>query len=156
MAFLLISCELPAQCVPDPIQTRSVEGYLLFGFDGYFRILKNAEVRVMDEYGKKIITSVPVSQDGYFNIVGIKPGKYLLSGLDPKAINAHVYLSVKKKESSPSENSMILIILSADIDSECGGSSITIEPKSKIDKILESLENEPTSNKKGSANQTPL
>lgn len=156
-ALLMMTCNLRAQCAPDPIQANSINGYLLFGYKGNFSILDGVEVQISDDYDNRLVARVSVAPDGHFSIKGIKPGRYIIKGSAPQMIYSEVQIDIKKhKKSSLSKDSMILIILAADARYECGGTSITIESKSKIDKILNSLENGPASDKKSSPNQAPL
>jgi hypothetical protein len=143
LAFLMLSQLSPAQCVPDPIKSPLVEGYLVFGFEGRYRILDKAEVGIHDRYNRKTIASALVDENGHFYIKGIKPGNYILSGHSEALISAYVDIRVVKKKTIKEleKPSMILIVLSGDIRHECGGSSVTIESKSKIDEILQTTAN---------------
>ena len=87
-----------------------------------------------------MIARTDVDENGYFSIKKVKPGNYILSGRSEALISAYVDFRVlsKKEAMDSAKDSMILIVLGGDITSECGGSSITIETKADIDRILQS------------------
>ena len=91
LTFHLIVGTLHAQCVPDPIQSALIEGYLLFGFGSKYRIIDKAEILVLDQYNThKVIARTDVDENGYFSIKKVKPGNYILSGRSEALISAYV------------------------------------------------------------------
>ena len=143
LALPMLIGALPAQCVLDPIQSRLIEGYLLFGFEGKYRTVDKAEVLILDQYNThRIVARATVDKKGYFYIKGIKAGNYHLSGRSEPLSEAYVDIRIvsKKEVMKSAKESMILIVLGADGRHECGGSSITIESRSIIDGILHNLQ----------------
>lgn len=133
--FMILIGTSQGQCVLDPIQTPSIDGYLLYGYEGRYRALDNAEVLICDNLDRnRILARSKIDKDGHFRFTGVKPGKYYLSGRSPDLISASVEIQVLRKR-MPAESS-ILVVLSADGTKECGGSSITLEAKTTIDEIL--------------------
>ena len=123
-------------CVPEPIFSKSIEGSVVFGGSKRHRILSNAEVRIRDRYDlQKIIATTKSDSDGHFIIKDINPGKYLISGHYEGLIAASVEINIIS-EKEDNKGSLILIVLGADLDSACGGSSITIKTKQYIDNLL--------------------
>jgi hypothetical protein len=137
-SFLISIGSVLAQCVMDPIRTQSVEGYAVFGFRGKYRFLNNARVLLISESDKtNIIKTSAVRDDGYFNIGGVQPGRYILSAQSEAMISAYVDLTVSEKDiNNPKDKLIIFIVLSADATKECGGASITIESKTNIERIV--------------------
>ena len=131
-----------AQCVLDPITVPAVEGYLVFGFQGKNRIVEKAEVLILDQHNpQKVLATTAVNENGYFILRGIKPGKYILSGRSEKLTPAFVDISVIKAKhhaKTPENETLVLIMLGADTTKECAGASITVMPKSNVEKLIQS------------------
>jgi hypothetical protein len=104
--------------------------------------LDKPEISLLDRYNThEVIVKGVVNKHGYFFIKNIKPGKYYLCGEHKVIPSACTEIHIIGKRLGNSEsNTMILFILGGDVKDECRGSSITIETKHNIDKILHSLE----------------
>lgn len=125
-----------AQCVLDPIRVERIDGYLLFGFKGQYRVLDKAEVRLLD-FGnaQTVVAALTVGKDGHFEIAGAKPGKYVLSVRSEALIPATVDLEVTRPKGAGSKR-LILAVLAADATKECGGALIKVQPKAEVDRVL--------------------
>ncbi len=125
------------QCVQEPIQTKGVEGFLVFGWNGMYRTVENARVQLLDVHNQKhVLASANVNPDGYFQLSNLKPGKYILRGETDDSIPAYVEVTIKKSMSKPDSNFILFISLAADAREECGGSSITLRSRESVDRIL--------------------
>jgi hypothetical protein len=138
LLFLVLAfgANAPAQCVLDPIRVERIEGYLLFGFQGQYRVLDKAEVRLLESGNTQtVIAAVPVGKDGHFEMADAKPGKYVLSARSEALIPASVDVEVTKPKGTGSKR-LILAVLAADATKECGGASIKLQPKAEVDRVL--------------------
>ena len=140
LVFITVVLPSHAQCVLDPVHSTSVEGYLLYGYAGRYRIINPANVLICkwhDGLCKKPVAKVTVDENGYFSVKQIKPGSYILCGKSEALYSACVDIQVlpPNKSKEPESDLMILIVLGADL-SECGGSSITIQSRSTINAML--------------------
>jgi hypothetical protein len=138
LLFLVLAfgANVLAQCVLDPIRVERIEGYLLFGFQGQYRVLDRAEVRLLDSRNTQpVIAAIPVGKDGHFEMADAKPGKYVLSVRSEALIPASVDVEVTKPKGAGGKR-LILAVLAADATKECGGASIKIQPKADIDRVV--------------------
>ena len=121
-----------AQCVMEPIEVAHVEGYVLS------KGTRNnaAEVQLIVRFHpKKGVKWVQTDANGHFAFNKIKPGHYLLEALSNGLIPGGVDITITKPNAG-STPGLILVVLDADGKSECGGDSITLVSKEKMDQVL--------------------
>lgn len=138
-AFFLIALTnalLSAQgvCVLDQIKTDVTQDLVLFVFQGQHRVLTEGMVFLRDlrHAGRQI--AAKVRADGSFHLRNVKPDKYVLEARHPAGFNLDVEIRVLP-DAQRKSSSRILILLGSDAK-VCGGSSITVEPLSKVRRIL--------------------
>lgn len=142
MKFILLAALLvefargQGVCVLDPIATDVLGGYVLFHYQGQYRVLSKGTVTLRDAGNiDQRVMAVEIGADGAFHLKGLKPGKYVLEARSPSLISVAVdyRVSLGKKSKSPSG---LLILLGADATKPCGGGSVTVVPLEKIDHLV--------------------
>jgi hypothetical protein len=132
---LTLTTGVLAQCVLDPIHVERIEGYVLFGFQNQFRVLDKAEIRLLNAANMQTVASAIADKDGHFEVVNVKPGKYILSARAEAMIPASVDLEMIRAKGAPGKR-LIVVLLAADATKECGGASIRVESRTDVDRVL--------------------
>src|SRR5262245_56452384 len=115
-----------AQCVPEPIETNKIEGYLVFGYGNAYRFLDSSDkikVELLDiRHPKRVIASASIDGNARFAIKNVKPGRYRFSAQAENLIPISVEINVSPlpDTGSTSANRIIFVVLGADFTHECG------------------------------------
>ena len=136
IALAVAAGTVAGQCVMDPIRIGRIEGRLLFGFQGKYRVLDKGEVQLLDPSDKRtVLASASVDHGGRFAIAKARPGKFSLAARSEGLIPAYVGLTMAGPRSMRSKQ-LILVILGADGARECGGASISVRSVADVDQVV--------------------
>lgn len=137
--LLLVTNSGSSQCVPDPIKSDEVEGYAVFGWHNEYRVVELGKIELLDIGNQnRVVASTEINTEGYFKLETLQPGRYVLKASSGPLIPAYVELKTGKQHprgNAPPKR-MLLVIFGADFRRECGGSSITVRPRSNVNRIV--------------------
>ena len=129
-ALAAVAAMAQGVCIPDPLTSNAIRGHVYFEAGDKKEAMSDTVIELASYgYNRPVVKKVVTDSGGWFEMLGVQPGRYYLSANSKAVIGLTVEIHLKRAKNSGDVDKDFEFILRNDPSKVCGGGTVKLVPK---------------------------